>query len=109
VAVRPGFEGAVLHFLETQEPFGGGTIDFTSEEYLPVAELIREVTDFAGSDEEVYGDSWEIRLPTSLVTVRKDEGLPEWGGMRDEAEESPTSEGARTDTEPALAEARGGG
>lgn len=79
VPVRPGFENSVMELIEKGDPWGqDGQVDLGSTEYLSVAQLIKEVTDFHGKDAEPYGEAWEIKLPTSLVVVRKEPGLPLW-------------------------------
>jgi hypothetical protein len=78
VPVRPGFEKAVAHYLETGEIWDGkASLDVTSETYLPIMKEIQERDSVPGS-ETAYGDPWEVRLPTSLVTLRSDGKLPSW-------------------------------
>jgi len=76
--VRPGFEKAVAHYLETGEIWDGKVpLDITSETYLPIMKEIQERDSVPGT-ETPYGDPWEVRLPTSLVTLRSDGKLPSW-------------------------------
>lgn len=78
VPLRPGFEGAVDHFMNFGEPWMGGPLPpVTSELYLPIAEEIAERLDRPG-DEIPEGDPWEVRFPTSLVRLRDDGSLPAW-------------------------------
>lgn len=79
VPVRPGFEVAVSHYLETGRIWNGEgePPDVESDTYLPIVTEIRERT---GADEgEVpVGDPWETRVPTPLVILREEGGLPAW-------------------------------
>ena len=44
--VRPGFEGAVEHFMRTGEPWNGGPMpEITDDDYLPFVEEMRSRTD----------------------------------------------------------------
>lgn len=77
--VRLGFDIAVLHYLETGQIWNGldeppGVNDPL---FVSLAQEIRERTgDFDG--ETPVGESWEIRIPTSLVRLRSDDQLPAW-------------------------------
>jgi hypothetical protein len=76
--VRPGFESAVLHFLETGEIWEGGPPpDVNSALYVPIVKEIQEAQGAPG-DEVAQGDSWPVRLPTTLVKLRPDDDLPTW-------------------------------
>lgn len=78
VPVRPGFEGAVDHFMTFGEPWMGGPLPtVSSEHYLPIAEELAELSGQPG-DEVPEGDPWEIRIPTNLVKLRDDDQLPTW-------------------------------
>lgn len=78
VPVRPGFEAAVAHYLETGELWNGSSpLDITSETYLPIMKEI-QARDAVPGTETPYGDPWEVRMPTSLVAVRDDGKLPRW-------------------------------
>lgn len=78
VPVRPGFEKAVAHYLETGELWNGSDpLDITSDTYLPIMKEIQE-RDAVPGTEVPYGDPWEVRLPTTLVSLRDDGQLPRW-------------------------------
>ena len=78
VPVRPGFEKAVAHYLETGEIWNGSDpLDITSETYLPIMQEI-QARDAVPGKEVPYGDPWEVRLPTTLVSLRDDGKLPSW-------------------------------
>ncbi|MCP5074196.1 MAG: hypothetical protein GY947_13020 [Rhodobacteraceae bacterium] len=78
VPVRPGFEGAVDHFLTYGEIWNGGPLPTISNPlYLPIAEEIAERLDRPG-DEFPQGDPWTVRVPTTLVHLRADDKLPAW-------------------------------
>lgn len=78
VPVRPGFEGAVDHFMTFGEPWMGGPLPpISSPMYLPIADELAERLDRPG-DEIPEGDPWEVRIPTNLVRLRDDGSLPVW-------------------------------
>jgi hypothetical protein len=78
VAVRPGFENAVFHYLDTGEIWDGGDPPtVTSSEYVALADEIAAATD-RPADEVPVGEPWEVRLPTSLVALRETPDLPAW-------------------------------
>ena len=78
IPVRPGFEGAVDHFMTFGEIWNGGPLPAISNDlYLPIAEEIAERMDMPG-DEIIQGDPWEVRIPTNLVKLRNDDSLPKW-------------------------------
>lgn len=72
LAVRPGYENAVLHFLATREPWEGGPAPVIGDAlYVPLYEEIREEQDsFAGSVPD--GEPWRFALPTSLIYLESD-------------------------------------
>lgn len=76
--VRPGFEEAVLHYLETGQIWGGGpppTVN--SELYVPIVKEIQEAEGAPG-EEVPEGEPWPVVLPTTLVRLRPNNDLPEW-------------------------------
>lgn len=76
--VRPGFEAAVIHYLETGEIWNGGPPpDITSSMYVSIVAEIQEATN-APAGEQPVGDPWEYRLPTTLVRLRPNDDLPIW-------------------------------
>jgi hypothetical protein len=76
--VRPGFEGAIAHYLDTGEIWNGGPPpDITSSLYVPIIKEIQEATDAPGSEKPV-GEPWEVRLPTTLLRLRPNDDLPTW-------------------------------
>ena len=78
VPVREGFEGAVDHFMTVGDIWAGGPLPtISSDLYLPIADELAERLDRPG-DEVPEGDPWEVTLPTSLVSLRTEEGLPAW-------------------------------
>ncbi|MEW9702020.1 hypothetical protein [Paenibacillus sp. SI8] len=78
VPVRPGFEEAVIHFMETGKIWNEqGLPDIHDELYVPLLKEIHGQTD--GKDAGTpYGEPWRIKLPTSLVKLRTDGQLPTW-------------------------------
>lgn len=84
LAVRPGFEDAVDHYLKTCEPWNGGELPTIGDPlYVPFADE-RKAQLGAPGDEVPFGDPWEVRVPTSLVILREDSKLPEWEKVGDE-------------------------
>lgn len=85
VPVRPGFEAAVLHFLETLEATGVGQIwngigdppTINSPLYVSIVREIQERTD-APQGEIAVGEPWKTQVPTPLAILRPDSALPRW-------------------------------
>lgn len=78
VPVRPGFEGAVDHFMTYGEIWSGGPLPAISNPlYLSIADEIAERLDRPG-EEIPQGDPWLVRLATTLVHLRADGKLPRW-------------------------------
>jgi hypothetical protein len=78
VSVRPGFEQAVAHFLESGETWNGGDLPpITSPLYFSIIEEIKE-RDKAPGNEVAQGDPWDVHLPTTLVILREEPSLPSW-------------------------------
>ena len=78
VPVRPGFEGAIDHFMTYGEIWNGGPLPAISNPlYLPIADEIAERLDRPGT-EVPQGDPWLVRVPTTLVHLRPDDKLPVW-------------------------------
>ena len=78
VPARPGFEGAIDHFLTFGETWNGGPLpSIASPLYLPIADELAERLDRPG-DEIPQGPPWTVRVPTSLVYLRTDDRLPSW-------------------------------
>lgn len=82
--VRPGFESAIVYFLSTGLIWNGGDPpDISSSEYVPIVEEIEESLQHPG-EEIAVGDPWDVRTPTTLVKLRKDDTLPRWHKQGDE-------------------------
>lgn len=79
VPVRPGFEVAVTHYLETGNIWNGAgdPPDINSPLYVPIIEEIKERTG-APQSEIAVGDPWDTILPTPLVILRHEQDLPKW-------------------------------
>jgi hypothetical protein len=79
VPVRPGFEVAITHFIETGKIWAGQSDPppINSALYVSIIDEIRERTG-APQGEIPVGEPWDARLPTSLVLVRADSDLPRW-------------------------------
>jgi hypothetical protein len=77
--VRPGFEVAVTHFIETGKIWGGEgePPQINSPLYVSIVDEIRERTG-APQGEIAVGEPWDVRVPTALVLVREEGDLPEW-------------------------------
>lgn len=78
VPARPGFEGAIDHFMNHGELWMGGSLPaISSPLYLPIADELAERLDRPG-EEIPEGEPWTFRLPTTLVHLRADDRLPAW-------------------------------
>lgn len=79
VPVRPGFERAITHFLETGKLWAGegAPPQINNPLYVSIIDEIRERTD-APQGEIPVGEPWETRVPTTLILVRPHSDLPRW-------------------------------
>jgi len=78
VPARPGFEGAIDHFMTYGELWNGGPLPpISGDLYLPIADEIAERLD-RPTDEVAQGEPWLVRIPTTLVRLRPDDALPRW-------------------------------
>jgi len=79
VPVRPGFEIAVNHYLETGNIWygEGSPPDIGSATYVSIVDEIKSRTG-ASAGETPEGDRWDVRLPTSLVLLKENRDLPKW-------------------------------
>lgn len=89
VPVRPGFEKAILYFLKTKDIWEGKDVPLVGEPmYLDIVDEMKEKLDLLNYD-GVLQDSWEYKVPTSLVYLRNndlsdsEENLPSWEGCKD--------------------------
>lgn len=70
VPVRPGFEEAFLYFLQTGQPWDGGSAPKVYDPlYLSIATEIKEA-DQSPIAETLVGATWTMRLPTTLTMLR---------------------------------------
>jgi hypothetical protein len=77
VPVRPGFERPMALFLKTGLIWGGGYLPlFSTPEMLDVYADVELGTQL--DPPEQLGDTWEIRVPTSVVMLQADDTLPEF-------------------------------
>ena len=79
VPVRPGFEIAVTHYLETKEIWNGEgePPEIHDDLYVPIVREIQERTG-APQSEVPVGEPWITRVPTPLVILRSEDELPKW-------------------------------
>jgi hypothetical protein len=78
VPVRPGFEIALQHFLDTGMIWNGQPLpEVGSDLYISIIQEIKEQQG-APLGEEEYGEPWDVRLPTSLVRLKDSSKLPKW-------------------------------
>lgn len=70
IAVTPSYNDAVMHFLETREPWEGGQLPVIGDPlFIPIYEEIKnQQDDMANAVAE--GKPWEYELPTSLVYLQ---------------------------------------
>jgi hypothetical protein len=77
VPVRPGFERSMILFLKTGLIWGGRYLPlFSTPEMLDAYDDVERATQL--DPPEQVGESWEIRVPTSLVMLQEDDTLPEF-------------------------------
>jgi hypothetical protein len=82
--VRPGFEAAIVHYLETGEIWNGGPPpDISGSLYVPIVKEIQEATGAPGNEVSM-GDPWLVDLPTTLVRLRPNNDLPVWKKVGEE-------------------------
>jgi hypothetical protein len=75
VPARPGFEEQVNIYTHFGVLWGGGPVPSTLDEnYISVAEEIKAQQQAPRDGER--GESWEVRLPTTLVWLENNAGLP---------------------------------
>lgn len=68
IAVRPGFEDAVMHYIATREPWSGGAAPVIGDDlHLPIHEEIRELTEDRATTGLPVGEPWTVTVPTSLI------------------------------------------
>jgi hypothetical protein len=77
--VRPGFETAVAHYLETGEIWNGdgSPPQINSPLYVSILDELKARADAPGGEIAV-GDPWITSVPTPLVILRTELGLPAW-------------------------------
>lgn len=76
VPARKGFEHHVQLYLWLGIIWSGGSVPVAGDEtYLSIADEIKSMQ--RGADDGIPIDSWEVRLPTTLVWLENKEGLPE--------------------------------
>lgn len=96
LAITPGFEVQVLHYLETGNIWTGGELpEVTRDDFIAFLDEIEarrpqppdpnQPLGGMPSEEIPRGEPWEIRLPTTLVALRPDGTLPRW--VKDETGE----------------------
>jgi hypothetical protein len=92
VPVTPGYERAVTVFLKTGLTWAGGYCPlFTSQDMLELYADV-ELGEQLDPPEQV-GDSWEVRLPTTMIMLQEDSALPTFPPEDTPADEStPTGE-----------------
>lgn len=78
VPVRPGFENAMIYFMETGDIWVCGDLpDIYSPIYAPLLNELKNGSQ-AAQTPVPYSEPWKVKLPTSLVMLRTDNKLPKW-------------------------------
>lgn len=81
--VRPGFELALDHFLQTGQIWSGGSLPAIGQElYVPIIDELRASLGAPGT-ESPQGEPWDVRVATNLVKLRDDSSLPTWTKQQD--------------------------
>lgn len=78
--IRPGYERAVLYFMETGLIWNGEGEPpmVTTELYSGVLEEIQDRPTGEFDAPLAFGQPWTIKVPTSLVKLRANDDLPKW-------------------------------
>lgn len=79
VPVRPSFQEAVAHYLETGSIWMGGPLPgIGTEMHLPLVTDIQESLGRKESEPKRNGEPWTVKVPTTLVRLRHDDKTPTW-------------------------------
>ncbi|MFF0001140.1 hypothetical protein [Streptomyces avermitilis] len=103
VAVTPGYCDAVLHYLDSRQPWNSGPAPVIGDKlFIPLHEEIRKQQDdrYGGVPE---GEPWTFTVPTSLVYLHGSaDGLPDIAAERARAEaaQSGNAQHGKVNTEP---------
>jgi hypothetical protein len=77
--VRPGYEGAVQHYLSTGEIWNGGETPVINDPlYLSIVQEIREADEQTAHEPLEGSIPWEVKVPTNFVILNKDQELPKF-------------------------------
>ncbi|WP_216672525.1 hypothetical protein, partial [Corallococcus exiguus] len=57
-----------------------GVVVMGDDDFLAISEELRAATDRDYGRPVPVGEPWEVRVPTSLVSLREDASLPHWDG-----------------------------
>lgn len=91
VPVRPGYERTVNLFLKTGRVWGGGYLAlFNSQDVLDAYADVE--CGLQLDPPEQIGESWEIRVPTSMVMLQEDDTLPVFPAAEEPAADEPVTE-----------------
>ena len=90
VPIRPGFEDAVTHYLQTGEVwFGRGIVmDVDNDLYLSIAEEMA-----SGNETVEVEDTWLTKVPTNLTIIQEDAGAIIGDGLPCKEEDDPLGVG----------------
>ena len=80
LAVRPGFERSVMHFMSQHEVYTGKGLPVISEDDIDLINEIDEINERLDGSAFIpteVGSAWEIKEPTSLVVLSQDQTLGE--------------------------------
>lgn len=75
VPVRPGYDEAVLHYLETGEIWQGGDVPAIDDDLY--VSILEELYEGHETEKEPMGNPWELVVPTNLVYLQPDSTLPD--------------------------------
>lgn len=91
VPVRPGYERTVNLFLKTGRVWGGGYLAlFNSQDVLDAYADVE--CGLQLDPPEQIGESWEIRVPTSMVMLQEDDTLPVFPAAEEPTADDPVTE-----------------
>jgi hypothetical protein len=69
--VRPGFEEAIAHFIDTKYLWNENNNNAMSPDLMAIVDEIRASSDALGKPPTAVGTPWEVRVPTTLIKLRE--------------------------------------
>lgn len=73
--VRPGFEEAVAHFIDTKYLWNENNGGAMSPDLMAIVDEVRASADANDKPPTPVGTPWEVRVPTTLIKLRESSGV----------------------------------